>query len=204
MIDFDLARLVPRFLLRDRNARALAMAMGAGLRYFLDRCAGGLDVLFELESMPEWRLDERAWEMNILWYDAAASVDEKRQTIADAIDIRRNIGTPEAILQAVNGVFGSGRVEEWPRYGGEPYHYCVYTSNSDALEARAALFAAMVGVVQSARSVLDAVYYVGAEGTATIWPTTAAVGMSGEASAEAWDYFGVVGPEEGSVERANG
>ena len=187
-MDFDIGALVPRFIMQDRNGHALAKAIEAALKYFLAAVGQGIACVQDVDTMPEWRLDEMAWELNVQWYDNQASASEKRQTIRDAREIYARLGTHDAVVRAVNGVFGQGRLEEWWQYGGSPYHFRVYTPDYDALEERYALFTRMVAVAANVRSVLDGVYYVGADGTATLWPATAAIGGEGRASATAINY----------------
>ena len=80
----DIARLVPRFILYDRSGYAMAKALEAGLMAF-DRVIGdGVNCLLKISEMPEWRLDEMAWEYGCL-YDEAAPVEVKRQWIENAV-----------------------------------------------------------------------------------------------------------------------
>ena len=106
MFEFDFSRLFPRFLLNDKNGYAMAKAIEAGLNYFLEKCQDGLDCVQNVEKMPEWRLDEMAWEYNIL-YDYAAPVATKRIWIANAIEYYAKYGTAAAITKYLEGVFGS-------------------------------------------------------------------------------------------------
>ena len=92
MMQFDLRRILPRFLLEDKNGYAMAKAIEAGLVKFLSAAKDGLDTLSNVEIMPEWRLDELAWEYNIV-YDYDAEIDTKREWIRDAIALTRQIGT---------------------------------------------------------------------------------------------------------------
>ena len=181
----DFARLTPGFLRRDANGHALMKALEAGVNYFLQGAEAGVKRVLDIDSMPEWRLDEMAWEMNILWYDSEADVRDKRQTVKDAQAVYDTLGTPEAVLMAVNGVFGSGRISEWYEYGGSPFFFRVYATDQDALDEKREQFLKMIGAVKMAGAVLDDIYYVGAEGKATAWTDTAKTGIYGEIYATA-------------------
>ena len=89
---FDLIRTVPKFILRDRNGFAMARAIEAALKYFLEKSQEGLDTLQNVDKMPEWRLDEMAWEMNCL-YDETAQEEVKREWIRNAIPLYSIWGT---------------------------------------------------------------------------------------------------------------
>lgn len=106
----------------------------------------------------------KAWELNALWYDYSESLDVKRQQIAGAMTFYDRLGTPYAVLSAVKAVYGDGMLSEWFEYGGDPYHFKVFTTNSTALTENKSKFLALLSAVKSLRSVLDSVTYYGAEG----------------------------------------
>ena len=157
MFEFDFSRLFPRFLLNDKNGYAMAKAIEAGLNYFLEKCQDGLDCVQNVEKMPEWRLDEMAWEYNIL-YDYAAPVATKRIWIANAIEYYAKYGTAAAITKYLEGVFGSVNVEEWWEYEGDPCHFRVVVTGEWSEEADAWAKKA-IAEVQNVRSILDNIIY---------------------------------------------
>ena len=169
MIQFTIKQIFPAFILADANGYALARAIEAGMRYFLARCQEGLDILTDYDTMPEWRLDELAWEDNVTWYDSTATLEEKRQTIKDARDIFARLGTPEAVLTAFNGVFGAGQVQEWWDYDGAPGHFRIFTTQASTIGVDFERFMRIVNAVKNVRSVLDGVYFRGDEGSAQAW-----------------------------------
>ena len=155
MIQFDITRLVPKFLLRDKNGAALAAAIEAALNALDDVASVGLACLSDVESMPEWRLDELAWEYNCL-YDYEAGITEKRAWIREAFPMYRYYGTPEAIYQYLRGAFNEVEVEEWWQYGADPFHFRVIVGGewTDAKEAWARY---AVRVASNIRSILDGI-----------------------------------------------
>lgn len=153
MFTFDIADLFPRFLLNDKNGHALAKAIEAGLKYFLKRCQQGLDCVLDVEKMPEWRLDEMAWELNCL-YDYTANVEAKRQWIRDAIPLFASYGTPSAIYNFLSGYFDGIEVEENWLYDGDPFHFRVtlsgvWTDDREAWARRA------ISTAKNVRSIMD-------------------------------------------------
>lgn len=184
MIDFDIARLMPRFLMRDKSGYALAKAIEAALNAMDTTISAGLAALSDVETMPEWRLDELAWEYNCL-YDYDASVDEKRAWIRDALPMYRVYGTPEAIYQYLRGVFGVVEVEEWWQYGADPFHFRVIASGTwtDAKEAWARY---AVRVASNLRSVLDDISM----------GTTGAVQVKGDSATAFKFYYPLAGTED--------
>lgn len=152
--------LFPRFLLRDRDGLAACRAVEAGLNYFLERAQAGLDTLYDVDAMPEWRLDEIAWETGCA-YDDTAPIEQKRAWIAQAEQMAAIRGTAEAVRQAAAGIIEGAGVEEWFAYGGLPYHYRLVVNPGDE---RYEMAAAMAQMAANLRSVMDDPVISGADG----------------------------------------
>ena len=86
MVTFDIKQLVPRFIWEDRNGHALSIALGKGLEIMCGTIQNAVDCVFDVSTMPEWRLDEMAWESGIL-YDYSAPVEVKRKWIENAMSL---------------------------------------------------------------------------------------------------------------------
>lgn len=153
MITYDIYQIWPKFLLRDRNGYAMAKAIEAANGYFLKKCQEGIDTLQNVEKMPEWRLDELAWEYNIP-YDYMANEAQKREWVRKAIPMYRILGTKEAIKQYLEGYFGEIEVEENWQYDGEPFHFRVTVGGEWTPETEKWTIEA-VNRVKSLRSILD-------------------------------------------------
>lgn len=153
MITYDIYQIFPNFILKDKTGYAMAKALEAGINYFLTKCRDGLDTLQNVDRMPEWRLDEMAWEYNIP-YDYQADVEQKREWVRKAIPMYRILGTKQAIIQYLQGYFGEVEVQENWEYSGDPFHFRVtvggeWTPHTEQWTRDA------VDRVKSIRSVLD-------------------------------------------------
>jgi phage tail P2-like protein len=168
----DVKQMVPAFLLDDNNGYAMAKMIEYAMEYLRKACTRGLEIVFDIDKMPEWRLDELAWEYDVTWYDADADIDSKRAQIKAAQAFFDKMGTPKAVEEALAAVYGAGRLEEWWEYGGEPYHFSVYVTDASALTEKRARFMKLLSMVQNVRSVLDNVYYSGASGSANVYSGT--------------------------------
>ena len=153
MIDFSIMQLFPDFLLADKNGFAMAKAIGKALQIMCDTVQTGVDTVQNVDKMPEWRLDEMAWELGCL-YDYNASIDAKRKWIRDATPLFAAYGTPQAIYNFLEGFFDSVEVEENWQYGGDAFHFRVTVSGkwTDANEAWARM---AIAAAKNVRSVLD-------------------------------------------------
>lgn len=59
----ELSDFFPRFLLNDKNGYALACALLRGMTLMQETVDAGVACVQDVNAMPEWRLDEMAWEL---------------------------------------------------------------------------------------------------------------------------------------------
>ena len=77
---------------------------------------------------------------------------------AETEQMRRSIGTIAAIARLMTGAYANCKVEEWPEYGGEPYHFRVTVFGStDPKQEEWARKA--IEHTKNLRSILDGFYY---------------------------------------------
>lgn len=157
----EMSKLFPAFLLRDRNGRAVAEGFYAGMKLMREKVQESLRLMTDVSAMPEWRLDEMAWELGIL-YDYNADIEVKRRWIAKATPLFSYLGTPKAIYDFLEGYFDSVQLEESWDYGGEPFHFRV-TVTGEWNEKNAAWVEKAIAAAKNVRSVLDEVSVGGYE-----------------------------------------
>ena len=155
MLTFNVTQYVPKFILDDRDGYAMAKAIDKGLKMMADAIREGVQCVLDVDAMPEWRLDEMAWELNCI-YDYHAKIDTKREWIRDAIPNYRKYGTTKGIEDFLRGYFGEVEVNENWEYGGDPFHFTVTVGGEWTPETETWTRAA-VETVKSVRSVLDAI-----------------------------------------------
>ena len=178
-------QLWPKFLREDRNGNAMIAAMEAAMNILLTGAQNGAAYVTDIEKMPEWRLDEMAWELNALWYDYDAGEEDKREQIRTATAFYNRIGTKSAVKSTIAAVFGDGTVQEWWEYDGTPYHYKVTTTDTEAMTTKRKKFMDLLSAVVNLRSVLDDMSYYGAEAKANYYTAAGMVGAEGQSMAEA-------------------
>ena len=157
MMRVEIGRLLPKFIMRDRNGYAIAKALEAGLNDYIAVCEQGIDTITNPSRMPEWRLDEMAWEYSIP-YDYMADVEIKRRWIDNAYDLSRMYGTAAGVEQYLQGYFNDASLEEASAYSGNPFHFRINLSG-DYTAARAAWVISAVEAVKNVRSLMDSVFY---------------------------------------------
>lgn len=78
-----------------------------------------------IDSLNEQLIDYLAVQMHVNEYDDTENLDVKRQQVKQSFLLHRLKGTKYAVQKAVSTVYQSAKVEEWPEYSGEPYHFRV-------------------------------------------------------------------------------
>lgn len=155
--DIHIERWVPDFILHDKNGYALAKAIEAGLNAMNTAVQEGVTNLLNVDGMPEWALDEKAWEYNII-YDNSAPVAVKRSWVKNAFGAHALYGTVAGIIQYLKPYFDDAKVEEGWEYGASPYHFRVVLASERTTENDAWAHKA-INQVKNVRSVLDLIIY---------------------------------------------
>lgn len=78
-----------------------------------------------IDSLNEQLIDYLAVQMHVDEYDDTENLNVKRQQVKQSFLLHRLKGTKYAVQKAVSTVYQSAKVEEWPEYSGEPYHFRV-------------------------------------------------------------------------------
>lgn len=153
MLEHNLSDLFPRFLLRDKNGHAMAEALDAALKYFTDKVEEGIKLINDVDSMPEWRLDEMAWELDC-FYVWSGSIEEKRDWIKNALPYSYDAGTPKAIKEYLEAYLGNVTVWEGTADGLSAFHFMT-TSESGLTAGSLAEIANAIAKGKNVRSVYD-------------------------------------------------
>lgn len=149
----DITPLIPSFLLADRNGYAIAKAIEKAAIILTDTIQAGVDAVLNVDKMPEWRLDEMAWEYNCL-YDYNAGVEVKRHWIGDAMPLYAVLGTPQAVYNFLDGYFDQIELEEYWQYAGKPFHFRI-TVSGELNDANEAWMRRTIAESKNVRSILD-------------------------------------------------
>lgn len=153
MFSFDVTRHVPRFILQDKTGYAVAKAIEAAVQIMNDTIQQGVDCVLNYDTMPEWRLDELAWETNCP-YDYNAAIEVKRRWIREADTLSELYGTSEGISRYMEGYFDAAALQEAWEYGGEPFHFRMLFPGSWTPE-KVSWASTAIETVKNVRSVLD-------------------------------------------------
>lgn len=153
MFKVDINKYIPKFIMNDKNGYAVAKAIEKALQLFNDKLYESLNNMNNINSMPEWRLDEIAWETQC-FYDYNADIEKKRIWIKDSFNLYRKHGTKNAMLFYIYGYFDDVKIMENWEYGGEPYHFQIITEGEWSAKTSEWL-STSIEQSKNARSVVD-------------------------------------------------
>ncbi len=153
----NIFQIFPRFILEDVDGFAMCKALEAGLNYFLGKCQDGIDLVLDVDKMPEWRLDEKAWELNCL-YDYEASIDLKREWVRNAYKNSKIHGTAEGVTQYLTSFFSDSEILEYFEYDGTPGEFRVI-AEGEMTEENLRIIRKAVSKAKNVRSSLDIIVY---------------------------------------------
>ena len=162
--ELDFVRLLPAFMRDDLAVKALSEAMNQligepGKRLSTIRTWDTIDELNEAEC------DELAWELDIDWYDSTdLSLEEKRDTIKVAQQIKRKRGTKWAVERLISVYFGEGYVAEWYEMGDSPYTFVVLTTETYITAENYDKFVEAANAAKNERSHIAGIFYYWQQG----------------------------------------
>ena len=141
--------------LRDAHTKAFMYACDRQFAKLLER-AERVKVWCAIEQVEEKYLDLLAAENRVHYYDAALPPETKRQLILNAFIWHMYAGTPGAVEELVQAIFGDGKVQEWFEYGGKPYRFKILTNATLTPEINEN-FSMMIEKVKNVRSLMDSI-----------------------------------------------
>lgn len=163
--ELDFLQLLPEFMRGDQAVVALSRAVN---RLLGEPCARlqTLRTWDKIDELNESECDEMAWELDIDWYDSAGmSLEEKRQTIQMAQQIKSKRGTKWAVERLIETYFGEGYVLEWWELDDKiPYTFMVMTTETEITAENYQKFVEITNYAKNARSHIAGIFYYWQQG----------------------------------------
>lgn len=85
-----------------------------------------------IDALDGTMLDILAYDFKVDWWDANATLEQKREVFKNHFIVHRTLGTIGSISRALKDMYESARIIEWPEYNGRPYHYKLYVDLGEA------------------------------------------------------------------------
>nr|DAF27745.1 MAG TPA: tail protein [Caudoviricetes sp.] len=155
----DLMQLIPLFMRSDEFVQATAQAVNDIMSH---ADPAKLRTWDQLDKLTHEELDELAWELNVLWYNAAGTLEQKREQIRTSDNAWRTLGTVYAVEMVISQLFGSGKLEEfWEYEDGRPHHFRISLSDPSVLTpAGEKEFRRVLELVKRKSQILDTIRLV--------------------------------------------
>lgn len=154
--EVSIVDLLPQSVKEDPTMQAFALTLDEYLKVAKDEVYK-LRRLTRIDELTSDEANDMAYQMHVDFYDPNLPLDTRRQLIKNSINFHRIKGTPAAVEQLIDILFGDGVVEEWFQYNGIPGHYRVKTSNPAATRDRVAEFYRAIDSVTRFSAKLDSV-----------------------------------------------
>ncbi|SHM81957.1 phage tail protein, P2 protein I family [Anaerosporobacter mobilis DSM 15930] len=152
LYDVEITDLLPENL-KSNEVIAYSYAFKKACRYVLDR-VDRIELYTNIDKLPENILDYLALELRTQYYDEDLNITVKRELIKNTLPWYMKAGTAVAVSELLTTVIGSGSVQEWFEYGGDPYMFKI-TTREQLTRENIEKFAAIIDNVKNARSKLD-------------------------------------------------
>lgn len=123
---------MPDNLASQTETQAFAYALGRQIDKLLDY-ADAARVYAAIDTAPETLLDYLAVELRTPSYSETYSLEVKRVLVKNSLIFYAKMGTPYAVNEIINAIFGGGQIEEWYEYGGDPHHFSAYVGTGGAV-----------------------------------------------------------------------
>lgn len=134
-------------------------ALSYAIKQALDaarKAADTTQIYANISKVPEDILDHLAVELRTMYYDQGFDIETKRTIIEKTLKWFRKAGTVSAVKELLTVAFGSGDLEEWFNYGGEPKHFNAVLPIGDGQAVESMIkFRSLIESIKNVRSRLD-------------------------------------------------
>lgn len=157
--DMNFIQLMPAFMKEDEAVQGLS----EGVNRVTEELASKIRLFStwnQIDNMTGAELDMLAEELHISWYDKTAAMDVKRELIKNSDMVHSKMGTNWAVQNVIETYFGSGEIQDWYDYEGEPHHFKVITSNQSITSSAAEKFLSVLDKVKRKSAFLDGIEVV--------------------------------------------
>lgn len=153
LYDGQITDLLPEKIASDTEVQCISYAIQMELQRFME-LTDKTRTLSMIDTLPEEILDVLAVELRTPYYQQDMDLESKRSIIKKTLLWYTKAGTPSAVAELVEIVFGEGSVVEWFDFTEAPYTPGTFDIITDAqmTEDAAEYFLSIVQRVKNTRS----------------------------------------------------
>ena len=165
MIDFqkgEITQILPSNIRADPKVQAISFAIHKQIEKIVEKTMN-IGIYAKIDVLPEDILDLMAVELRSQYYEQDMPLDKKREIIKNTMAWYYRAGTPAAVKELIQVVFGTGStLSEWWEYGGEPYLFKIIVDDQENLltEEQWKKIQQSLKYVKNTRSHLESVQYL--------------------------------------------
>lgn len=153
LYDSQITDILPDNIKNSPEVQAISYAIQRQNQKIL-RFARNINVIRAIDVIPEDIIDLMAAELRTQYYSSELDINIKRNLVRNTIIWYMQAGTLDAVEKMITILFGSGYVEEWFDYNGEPYHFKINV-DTDLSKEKIKNFINIIKNVKNTRSQLD-------------------------------------------------
>lgn len=128
----SILQVLPHVLQEDDVTMGLATTIAEELNKLI--CMMPLlNIYANIDSANEEILNILASDFKVDWWDAAYTLEQKRNTLRENWYVHRTLGTKAAVERAISAIYSEGKIQEWFEYNGKPHHFRVAVQNNGTL-----------------------------------------------------------------------
>lgn len=153
LYDGQITDLLPEKIAKDTDTRCLSFAIQQEHQRLL-RLTDRTRTLSVIDELPEKILDVLAVELRTPYYQESMDLTTKRNIIKRTLLWHTKAGTPSAVSELIEIIFGEGRTVEWFNYTEGPYTPGTFdiVTNARMTEEIANYFLSIIQRVKNTRS----------------------------------------------------
>lgn len=151
--DGELLNLLPVSMANDIETQCISYALQKQVQRLLYHASRTRTVAM-IDLLPETVLDVLATELRTPYYQEDMDIDTKRSIIKRTLLWHTRAGTPSAVEELIEVVFGEGSIVEWFDYDEPPYTPATFDiiTNAQMTEDMAEYFLSIILRVKNTRS----------------------------------------------------
>lgn len=163
----DFLKIIPPFMRSDPYNQALAKLLNQ-YAVGLSKNVQYLPIWNKVTELPlEW-LEELAYEYDADFYDSSVSKEKKSELLKETLRLKAKRGTYNSTDRLLQIYLGTGFIEEWHKYGGEPYTFRIFTTNNLVDPENYKKLLAAIKYCKNARSYMGEFFYLWDMGDAQV------------------------------------
>lgn len=151
--DGQLTDILPMSMKQDIETQCISYAMQQQIKKII-QFADKTRTVAVIDELPEKILDVLAVELRTPYYKESMNLETKRNIIKKTLLWHTKAGTPSAVAELIEIVFGEGKVVEWFNYDEPPYTPGTFDiiTNARMTEEMADYFLSIIQRVKNTRS----------------------------------------------------